>query len=277
MCRSSRSPRETRRREQPADGIAGRSSVARRLRRAVASAATDPAPLVVTGPPGSGRTFVARAIANADPLAPAPPVVVSELPADIDGLLLRPRQALIVCDVDVRSTVSELADLVARAAARGVHVIATCGDTEPMAGHLRMFGHRVDVPPLRDRRQDVPELASQLLAELAGNGRRPVLRAAAVQALLRHDWPGNVRELRSVLSVALAAAGSADIAVFHLPEEYRQAGASARWSVIELAERDAILRALSDHDGNKVAAASALGLARSTLYRKIRAFDIDVA
>jgi DNA-binding NtrC family response regulator len=203
--------------------------------------------------------------------------VVTELPDGIDHLGLLPSQALIVCHVEAGSGVGGLADLVARTAARGVRVIATCGDAAPTTGHLRMFARRVDVPRLRGRLEDLPELASQLLAELAGTGHRPVLRRAALQALLRHDWPANVRELRAVLSVALAAAGSADIAVFHLPEEYRQAGTSARWSVIELAERDAILRALSDHDGNKVAAASALGLARSTLYRKIRAFDIDVA
>ncbi|HWM23154.1 MAG TPA: helix-turn-helix domain-containing protein, partial [Ilumatobacteraceae bacterium] len=72
-------------------------------------------------------------------------------------------------------------------------------------------------------------------------------------------------------------AGSADIAVFHLPESVGENGETQRWSTIELAERQAILRALSEHDGNKMAAASALGLARSTLYRKLRAFAIDVA
>ena len=121
--------------------------------------------------------------------------------------------------------------------------------------HVHLFGHRVDVPPLRMRLDDIVDLAPVLLAELADDGRRPALRPAALTALLRHDWPGDVRELRAALSVALAAAGTDPIALFHLPATYQEADRGRRWSTIELAERDAILRALETHDGNKRAAA----------------------
>ena len=79
------------------------------------------------------------------------------------------------------------------------------------------------------------------------------------------------------MSVALAAAGTDPIALFHLPATYQEIDRGRRWSTIELAERDAILRALEAHHGNKRAAAHELGLARSTLYRKLRVLDIDLA
>lgn len=94
---------------------------------------------------------------------------------------------------------------------------------------------------------------------------------------MRHEWPANISELRSVLAAALAAAGEGEIAEFHLPEWFRASAGGLQLSSIERAERNAILRSLSDHDGNKVAAAADLGVARSTLYRKIRAFHIDIA
>jgi sigma-54 dependent transcriptional regulator, acetoin dehydrogenase operon transcriptional activator AcoR len=278
LCRPQPSPNrvQSRQPDHRVQEIIGRSAAARALRRAVAGAIKQLVPIVVTGPSGSGRTFVAQLIANAASPTTAPATIVEAGAASVGMIEQHRGQALVIRNIDgtdARSTI----DLLACADLTGVRLIATSAGKPPagQGSHVHLFGHRVDVPPLWMRLDDIVDLAPVLLAELADDGRRPALRPAALTALLRHDWPGNVRELRAALSVALAAAGTDPIAVFHLPATYQEADRGRRWSTIEVAERDAILRALEAHDGNKRAAAHDLGLARSTLYRKLRALDID--
>jgi transcriptional regulator of acetoin/glycerol metabolism len=257
------------------NAIVGRSPAAVRLRRAVAAASGERDPLVVVGPSGSGRTYVATSIAACNrPRCVIP--ITDATRGRVELEQLAGADAIIVRHVDTISVV-ELAALLHAAHAADVHLIATAADGVGGSGQVALFGRRVDVVPLRFRIDDLPVLATRILAELTGDGRRPALRRDALRALMRHDWPGNIRELRGVLSTAVAAAGGSDIAIFHLPASFGAGIEVDRWSPIELAERRAILSALRDHDGNKVAAASSLGLARSTLYRKLRAFAIDVA
>jgi transcriptional regulator of acetoin/glycerol metabolism len=89
------------------------------------------------------------------------------------------------------------------------------------------------------------------------------------------DWPGNLRELDAALSAGLLRAMGSDIALTHLPSEYRQAAPRRRLASLKRAERETILAALDDAAGNKLAAAERLGIARSTLYRKMRALGLD--
>ncbi|HSC27306.1 MAG TPA: sigma-54 dependent transcriptional regulator [Vicinamibacterales bacterium] len=141
------------------------------------------------------------------------------------------------------------------------------------------------VPPLRDRADDIPRLAEHFMAELAREyGRRPKrLDPAAAAALQMYPWPGNVRELRNVIerlvimvpgdtigvtdlsfldggALAVAEAGGGDPVPLH----------EAR----DRFERDYILRALALQQGNISRTAEALGVERSNLYRKMRAFGI---
>jgi transcriptional regulator of acetoin/glycerol metabolism len=96
-----------------------------------------------------------------------------------------------------------------------------------------------------------------------------------LQNLMAQVWPGNVRELRTVLSCALMRSDGRDLAIKHLPPEYRTAPVRHRLTSMQRAEREALLNALYDSGGNKQVAAEMLGIARSTLYRKIRSLGID--
>ena len=139
------------------------------------------------------------------------------------------------------------------------------------------------VPPLRDRAGDIPLLADHFMAELAREyGRRPKkLDTGAVTGLRSYRWPGNVRELRNVIerlmimvpgdTIGLADLGFLDGSVAAIQD----AGASLPLlEARDRFERDYILRALAAQQGNISRTAEALGVERSNLYRKMRAFGI---
>jgi PAS domain S-box-containing protein len=130
---------------------------------------------------------------------------------------------------------------------------------------------RIELPPLRRRRGDVPLLADHFLSRYGPPGVR--LSEAAMTALQAHDWPGNVRQLENLLRQALAARpGDADgvLGPELLPHEVSPRGpADRRERPLGAAEdrRTLLLRALSSHGGNRTAAARALGIGRATFYR----------
>ena len=112
-----------------------------------------------------------------------------------------------------------------------------------------------------------------MLAELAPH--RDVRLSREAQRLVgRYGWPGNVRQLRDALAFALRRRPVGRIEVADLPAFCQSTPRSALRPVDE-AERDAIVSALREAGGNRVAAATALGLARSSLYRKIRQYGIN--
>lgn len=135
----------------------------------------------------------------------------------------------------------------------------------------------IHLPPLRDRREDLPTLADHFLARLRERYRRPGMTfgEAAMRALLDHAWPGNVRELAHVVERALLMADGDTI-------ETRDLGlaadptATVRYEdlTLEDAEQLLIKKALDRHGGNVSDAAKALGLSRSALYRRLEKFGL---
>jgi len=128
------------------------------------------------------------------------------------------------------------------------------------------------IPPLRDRREDIPLLAAQFLARHAGRYRKPLtgIRPDAMEALLRYGWPGNVRELEHTIERAvLLADGSevraADLALTPPGDQV------ARLDQLTLEEVEKLLvqKALARTGGNVSEAAKALGLSRSAMYRRL--------
>jgi DNA-binding NtrC family response regulator len=160
-------------------------------------------------------------------------------------------------------------------------VAATNRDPEAMVaeGKLRedlfhrIAALRVTLPPLRERREDIPLLVAHFLQEAA---QPDVL---AMERLLLHDWPGNVRELRHAVEVARARAqaqGGSEIQAEHVPEPRL----SARKARPSASDADASLRArietaLSIRTGNMTQVARDLGMSRSTLYEAVDRLGID--
>jgi len=143
------------------------------------------------------------------------------------------------------------------------------------------------VPPLRERREDIPDLANDLLDRLAlDRGRRSAaLSAAAITTLQAYPWPGNVRELRNVLERAVLLTAGPVVGPGDLHFDALAAAASvgapggdsdAALTLAEL-ERRHIERVLRDTGGRVADAAARLDIPRSTLYQKIKALGIEVS
>jgi len=139
------------------------------------------------------------------------------------------------------------------------------------------------VPPLRDRKEDTPVLARYFLGEFSAEyGKKPrELTDAAMEILLRYPWPGNVRELRNLVERLVIVCPQARIEPHHLPPElFRGVAESPQqpYSTLHEArsayEREFILRKLQEHRWNMTQTASALGLERSHLYRKMKSLGI---
>ncbi len=142
------------------------------------------------------------------------------------------------------------------------------------------------VPPLRERREDIPQLARHFLKEFSqAYGRRPrELTDDAVEVLMRYAWPGNVRELRNVIERMVIMNPTAQkLERKHLPPLVYRDGSrksAGEFSTLYQArvayERDYILKKLDEHHGNVSRTAEVLGLERSHLYRKMKALGIAV-
>jgi two-component system nitrogen regulation response regulator NtrX len=139
------------------------------------------------------------------------------------------------------------------------------------------------VPPLRDRKEDIPVLARYFLAEFSSEYGKKTreLTDGAMEILLRYPWPGNVRELRNLVERLVIVCPQARIEPHHLPPElFRGVAESPQqpYSTLHEArsayEREFILRKLQEHRWNMTQTASALGLERSHLYRKMKSLGI---
>ena len=136
----------------------------------------------------------------------------------------------------------------------------------------------LEVPALRERREDIPELARAFVARSASRlGRKLELEAGALESLQRHDWPGNVRELENAAErlcvMADGASIRADLVQRHVLRTADASGAMPTLNLEEL-ERRAVIEALARHGGDKRAAAAELGVALKTLYNKIERYGL---
>jgi two-component system NtrC family response regulator len=141
----------------------------------------------------------------------------------------------------------------------------------------RINTFEIFLPPLRDRLDDIPDLAEHLLGRFRGkaNSGSRQLTEDAVTALKSHVWPGNVRELANVIEHATILSDEGPIAAVHLPAHFNRrqlTGAAAHHpgpiSLRDL-EMQAIYQALERHGGNKPKAADELGISLKTLYNKL--------
>ena len=133
------------------------------------------------------------------------------------------------------------------------------------------------LPPLRDRREDIPELAEHFIRKYSALAKKNVTGAApeVLDLFQKHTWPGNVRELENVIERAVALNTKSKIMVEDLPESVLAPKAPVGLSLEEM-ERRHIMQVLQETKGNMKAAAGLLGIDRKTLYRKAAEYGIDV-
>jgi DNA-binding NtrC family response regulator len=138
---------------------------------------------------------------------------------------------------------------------------------------------QIKVPPLRERRSDIPLLVNSFL-EKFGDPEHPIrtISEDAMRRLMGYEWPGNVRELENAVERAVALGSGPILHVADLPSNLHYAAADKLPDGDDLVpldemERRAILRALRETSGDKLAAAGLLGIGKTTLYRKLKQYD----
>ena len=198
---------------------------------------------------------------------------VGELPLPLQGKLLRAIENRVVIRVggvkpraiDVRFLAATNRDLEA----------AVSSGTFRSDLYYRLNGMTLTVPPLRERKDDIPLLARSFVAELCSNRRLPVLSDDARQLLCSYAWPGNVRELRNVMERALLLCDGPELTVEHLPQATLARQLLSPPSQDKpLSERDRILATLAACAGNQSRAARELGLSRKVLIARLTSYGV---
>ncbi len=265
-------------------GLVGSGALWVRARRQVEAALAAGEWLAIDGEQGVGKVAVVRAVHLRG--SPACRVHVSDSAgADRAGWLAELRSelegadsSLVLRHVDrlgarrLRSVTTLLE--AAQEANTTVHVTVTLGKGVPgedLRRLLALFPTTVRVPPLRHHIEDINALVPSILARLADN--RLEFSTASMQMLARFTWPGNTAQLVTVLRDVVQRRRTGVIEPEDLPAECR-AMSRRVLTPIEALERDAIVGGILDADGNKGAAAAALGMSRATIYRKIHEYGI---
>jgi two-component system response regulator AtoC len=153
--------------------------------------------------------------------------------------------------------------------------------------YFRLNVVTLHLPPLRERRSDVPPLVHYFLDQFAPD-KSITVSSAAIKCMLQYDWPGNVRELENCIERAVALGSQDVIDLADLPPSLRQQqegpvalefpqerSAGSNTDLEEL-ERDTIQRVFEQVQGDKAQARKMLGISRATLYRKLKRYNIGL-
>ena len=256
-------------------------------------------PVLIAGEPGTGKESLARVIHELGRGA-RPFVAIEAASATIESFELAVAEAVggtLYVDAVLALAPQVSGALIAlldgggaRERESSARVIAACREdagrrcsqgTVQEDLYLRLSSVTLDVPPLRERGEDVLPITYEILHGL-GTGNGVTLGRGAAEALTRYEWPGNVDELRATLETAQAAASGPAIELHDLPPALRQgqpeveepvSGESRYLSDIEAAH---LRKALAETRGNKARAARILGLSRWALQRKLQKHSISI-
>lgn len=190
---------------------------------------------------------------------------IGELPLDLQARLLRVLETGDVRRVGSETTLRVDVRLVC-ATHRDLHAMVAMG-TFRRDLYYRIARLMIDVPPLRERSEDISALAIHFLKQMQHEVGKRSLTEEALTRLLAHPWPGNARELRNVLSTAAVATSSEHLDCIDVELALRRMGGMDAWEAITL---KTLQTAVTAHKGNLAAAARALGIARSTLRDRLR-------
>jgi DNA-binding NtrC family response regulator len=297
--------------EEVSGALVGSSSSMSMVRELVGRAASSRRTVLVTGEAGSGKSTVARLVHDLSERAVRPYVVArcegsdaNQLETELfgrsrEGLLERARGGTLVLDefsALPRALHGRLASLLTdrvvhraddstpRAVDVRVILTARTAPGAPAAAPHELLGDRtvlpIAVPPLRERRRDIPQLVQHFRQQLARSfSALPPIGAESMTPLLAHEWPGNVRELEHwVARIALAVDGSVAATALREPvaaPDTQFAAFDAERLTLDALERRYILHVLAQENGHQSRAADRLGIDRRTLYRKLKEYRDD--
>ena len=213
---------------------------------------------------------------------------VSDLPLDLQGRLVRALETRRVRHADGSEPVLLSARLLASTSRDLLQLVETGRFRKDLFYRLNVVNLRI--PPLRERREDIPLLTASILGAQHGkNDAAYTIAQDALHLLVDYDWPGNVRELQFALERALALSSGPVLHLGDLPTqlqnaraelEHRQAASEAEpaltvevRSIAEM-EKQAILTTLRHLNGDKLMAARLLGIGKTTLYRKLKEYGV---
>lgn len=307
--------------------LIGRSPGMEKLYRILSKVAFTTHPVLILGEPGTGKSTVAQSIHLNGPRASEPfttlecsvlaPAVmeaqlfgspcqssllgrpgtifldeVSDLPLELQARLVRALETRQVCS----SNGAELAPLVGRLLASTTRDLAKLVSTGRFRNDLfyRLNVVNLRLPPLRERKEDIPLLAASILERLhLDEDQHYTISQDALRLIVDYDWPGNVRELQHALERALALSSGPVLHLGDLPTQLqntrmergqRQPAAAEPdqpitvevRSIAEM-EKQAIITTLRHLNGDKIMAARLLGIGKTTLYRKLKEYGLTDA
>jgi two-component system response regulator AtoC len=209
---------------------------------------------------------------------------IGELPQEMQAKLLRVLQEKEVRPVGSNEKVNVDVRVIA-ATNRDLEAAYRAG-TFRKDLYFRLNVVTVHLPPLRERRSDIPVLVHHFLERYA-KGSHIQVTAGAMKSLLHYDWPGNVRELENCIARAVTLGDGKTIDVADLPPAIRseqtetgivssQDGTNLSTTALAEMERMTILRVFEQANGDKALAGKMLGISRATLYRKLKRYNIAI-
>lgn len=202
---------------------------------------------------------------------------IGDLPFDLQAKLLRALQEKEVKPVGSTERVA-IATRVIAATNRDLESSVRQG-TFRQDLYFRLNVVQIKIPPLRERKTDIPLLVSSFLEKFSDHDKTArTISEDAMARLIAYDWPGNVRELENAIERAVALGSGPLISLLDLPTNLHYGIGDKSPLIDELVsleelERRAIMRALREASGDKLAAARRLGIGKTTLYRKLKQYD----
>ena len=202
---------------------------------------------------------------------------IGDLPTDLQAKLLRALQEREIKPIGSNERISVRARVIA-ATNRDIETSIRAGQFRQDL-YFRLNVVQIKLPPLRERKGDIPLLVNAFLEKFS-DSERPIrsISEDAMRRIMSYDWPGNIRELENAIERAVALGSGPVLHVGDLPSNLQYASPEKisdgdELVPLEILERRAIFRALQETAGDKLAAARLLGIGKTTLYRKLKQYE----
>jgi DNA-binding NtrC family response regulator len=262
--------------------ILGSSPETQSLQKLVQQAALTDSPVLISGERGSGREFVAEILHETSPRRNLPFEKMScsgwaesLLETEIARRMDRAEAGtLFLDDVDVLPQ-----RVLALALSGRPRIIAACDPRQVLGERINEFGIRITLPPLRQRKLDIPILVDHFIERFAADFGKTVRGAhpLALRKLMSYQWPGNIRELKNAVERAVMLATGdvlevADFSFLAIEDEERPLQFKIPGATIQEIEKEAILRTLDHVGGSTTAAAKMLNMSVRKIQYKLKEY-----